>query len=155
MIRAWSTGGYLTKNKQHWGAILPKTNNTGALSYQKQTTLGAILPKTNNTGGYLTKNKQHWGLSYQKQTKLGAILPNTNNTGGYLTKNKQHWGLSYQKQTSKVKLSLTDLGSLLGLQEVEAATFHYSRHMKVIRLSALPTGRLYPQKISLLLICVS
>jgi hypothetical protein len=57
-----------------------------------------------------------------------------------------HWGLSGQEQTNKVKLSLTGLGRPVGLQEVEAATFHYSRHMKVGGLSVLPTGRLYPQE---------
>jgi hypothetical protein len=32
----------------------------------------------------------------------------------------------------------------LGLQEVEAHRFLDNRHMKVVRLSALRTGRLYP-----------
>jgi len=31
-----------------------------------------------------------------------------------------------------------------GLQEVEAPRFQDSRHMKVVRLSVLHTGRLYP-----------
>jgi hypothetical protein len=34
---------------------------------------------------------------------------------------------------------------ILGLQEVEAHRLLYSRHMKVARLSALHTGRLYPR----------
>jgi hypothetical protein len=33
----------------------------------------------------------------------------------------------------------------LGFQEVEAPEFLDNRHMKVVRLSALGTGRLYPQ----------
>jgi hypothetical protein len=33
---------------------------------------------------------------------------------------------------------------LLGFQEVEASRFLDSRHMKVVRLSVLRTGRLYP-----------
>jgi hypothetical protein len=39
----------------------------------------------------------------------------------------------------------------LGPQDVQAPEFLDSRHMKVARLSALRTGRLYPQKMSLIL----
>jgi hypothetical protein len=39
---------------------------------------------------------------------------------------------------------ITGLGRPLGLQEVEAPRFLDSRHMKMVRLSALRTGRLYP-----------
>jgi hypothetical protein len=51
------------------------------------------------------------------------------------------------KHIVKVKLSRYRPGQALGgFQEVEALEFLDSRHMKVVRLSALCTGRLYPQK---------
>jgi hypothetical protein len=54
----------------------------------------------------------------------------------------------------KVKQSHYRPGQALGFQETEDPRFQDNRHMKVVRLSALSTGRLYPQETFLVLIPV-
>ena len=62
--------------------------------------------------------------------------------------------IHYNKRQQTYSNPCTALDRPRGFQEVEAPRFHDKRHMKVVRLSAVRTGRLYPQEIFLVLISV-
>jgi hypothetical protein len=55
----------------------------------------------------------------------------------------QLWCQLSEDHKIKKSNAITGLDRPLGYQEVEAPRFLDSRHMKVVRLSALRTGRLY------------
>ena len=86
---------------------------------------------------------------------LGSLVTGDRNvseeiTNSLIAANRSHFGLKSQFKSQLLSKSnpITGLDRPWGFQEVEAPRFQDNRHMKVVRLSALCTGCLYPRKYS-------
>ena len=84
-------------------------------------------------------------LSFNVHQKHGYVW-------GQIGNSNETLGISYTSSNKK-KVKQSHYRPR-GFQEVEAPRFQDSRHMKVVRLSALRTGCFYPQEIFLVLISV-
>jgi len=83
-----------------------------------------------------SEGRQAWRYSQHFKSSLNSIYTSQ----------------SYTSVKVKVKQSHYRPGRPWGFQEVEAPRFQNNRHIKVVRLTALRTSRLYPQETSLVLI---
>jgi len=89
-------------------------------------------------------------LTVQIEDRMWVVIEFTNYFACIYGSRIYHHGIG----KVKVKQSHYVLDRPRGFQEVEAPRFQDNRHMKVVRLSALRIGHLYPQEIFLVLISV-
>ena len=95
--------------------------------------------------------KTFWsGAQFQNIHKYNWMLLDENKTDHIWAERIRHssildaWSLRRAKCDVQVKQSHLQAWTGQRVPEAEAPTFQDNRHMKVIRLSALRTGRLYP-----------
>jgi len=76
-------------------------------------------------------------------------FPSTDLSNSLFTDHQNNWrSVIWATNSDKEAISnaITGLDRPSGFQEVEAPRFQDSRHLRVVRLSALRTGRLYPRR---------